>query len=269
LAILKFLFIGLILYGSLLVLVYFIQDSLLFFPDNKKFGNCLEMLKLGAKPIMLKSHGENLRLYSRGVAKARGFIVFFHGNAGSACHRYFYLEELKDTPLNFIFPEYPGYGLDRERASEPDFLKNAEALLKYIKKINTTDLPIILFGESLGTGIATYLASKYFIQGLILMNPYTSIGDIAAVHYPYLPTKLLIKNNFPAAKWATKVQCSVLILHGSQDSIIPINIAKKQANNFQTSVNFIEFPRAGHNDLMYVDPDKYWSSIREFILRGL
>jgi len=125
-------------------------------------------------------------------------------------------------------------------------------------------LPFIFFGESLGSSIATYLASKFPTKALILHTPYTSIGDLARAHYPYLLIKLLIRNDFPAKVWAKDVASPTLILHGDQDSTIPIRFAKAQAKNFTQAPQFETFPGRGHNDLNY-ENELYWQFISSFI----
>jgi pimeloyl-ACP methyl ester carboxylesterase len=158
--------------------------------------------------------------------------------------------------------EYPGYSGDLTPPSEKTILKNAEQAIRYFKSIE--DLPFVLFGESLGTTVATYLASHFEIQGLILQSPLPSLSDVGKRIYPFLPLNLLLKNNFKAKQWALKVKAKVLILHGEKDTIVPLELGRKQSLNFTPKAQFISFKNRGHNDLAIYN-DLFWTKVRNFI----
>ena len=207
---------------------------------------------------------QKYHFYLHKKEEARVWILHFHGNAGAACHRAFYIKELSDVEANIILAEYPGYSNDPKKSTERSILNNARALFHYLQSINTNNLPIILYGESLGCGVAINLALREKVAGLILQTPYTSISDIARVHYPFLPIRWLIKNNFPANTWAKEVYTKVLILHGVKDDIIPIKIGRRLVTNFPHPPQFEEFSEFGHNDLNLGNP-KYWQVVKDFI----
>ncbi|MEN8211276.1 MAG: alpha/beta hydrolase, partial [Thermodesulfobacteriota bacterium] len=142
----------------------------------------------------------------------------------------------------------------------------AADLIKHIQKVQSKKLPIYLLGESLGTGVATWLAANVQVQGLILISPYTSFVDLASTHYPWLPVNLLLKNRFSADKLAKNVNSNVLAFHGMQDNIIPIKFARKQMTNFSCTKKLIEFDNAGHNDITITGRTIIQKEVKKFIL---
>ncbi len=253
-----------IAYCLFVIVIYFTQGSLLFFPDNRDFSACPELETYNSHPHIIQQGNEEIRFYLRHQTDAKAWVIHFHGNAGGACDRSFVLENLGDLALNIILAEYPGYAGDANKPGEKAFLSNARALLNHVEEQNNHDLPIFLYGESLGTGISIKLASEFDIEGLILQSPYTSIAEVGQHHYPYLPVKLLAKHKFTADKWAKEVKSDVIVLHGKRDRIIPIEFGKKLSTSFTGKVDFQEFPDRGHNDMVNDNPH-YWNAIRSFL----
>ena len=259
---LKFLIPLLSFYVFLIVVIYLIQDKILFFPDHTPINKCAIIDKFTATAETLDFKGQQLNFYLKENENAKAWLIHFHGNAGRACDREFVFQELNNLPLNLVIMEYPGYSGEKTRPSQKAFLENGEAALEYF--ISKQKLPIYLFGESLGTGIATYLATKFEVKGMILQAPYPSLGEVGEKAYPFLPVNLLIRNNFPAKDWAPKVNTKVLFLHGEDDSIIPLTLGKKQAENFRSGYDFQVFKGKGHNDLTFYN-DELWDKVRSFI----
>lgn len=256
-------------YVALVVLVFIFSDRMLFFPDKRSFGDCGEAKRLGAVSGVFDYQGEKLRFYRYSNPGAIASVVLFHGNAGSSCDRSFYIEELRELPIDIILAEYPGYSNDDIRPSEERIFKNASALYHYLESQHDKGHRIILYGESLGTGVTIKLASlNETVAGVILQTPYTSIVDLAKFHYPYLPGGLLRKNTFMSQQWAEKVDQEVLILHGTRDNIIPLQNARKLAQFFPRPPRFVEFEGYSHNDLNYMNP-AYWSHVKTFIRKLL
>jgi pimeloyl-ACP methyl ester carboxylesterase len=255
------------LYLVVVFLAYLFQAKLLFFPDNRKLLECQGAKQLGFQVIENRYRNQDVRFLLKTDPLARANLIFFHGNASSACDSLPYYIEMKDLRLNFIMASYPGYEGDNHKPGQENFLKNGEALFDYLKGQNYGHLPMVLFGESLGTGVATYLASVRPADGLILKSPYTSISEIGAYHYPFLPISLINQNVFPAYLWAPAVKCSVLVLHGTDDQTIPIKFGQKQAGFFKSQVRFVAIQGAGHNDISNSGDRIIWKEIGDFINR--
>lgn len=265
---------GLGLYSAFAGVLYFSQEHLLFHsPAGQVFGRCVEARQESQSRVILgKKNGESVRMYLRSLPKAQGWLLFFHGNASTACD---YLRDFAWTQagleLNYAFIEYPGFAEESPRsAPQEEFLRSSLAAFDFIAQDeNTHRLPIFLYGTSLGSGPATYVASERPAAGLILRSPYTSIVDIAAHRYPLVPVRHFLRWPFPAENWAAKVLAPVLVLHGTDDKTIPYKIGKAQAANFKNLDHLVTFEGAGHNDVATRNPERYWGEIRQFILRVL
>ena len=216
------------------------------------------MMGLGAKPTEIGP----IRYYFKEHPNPKGVFIMFHGNGGSACDRYDYLESLQSLPLHFVFIEYPGYAGDRARTSEKRILEQA---LHIADHFSENKIPLYIFGESLGTAPATYVAAKREVGGLILMSPFTSISDVAQHHYFYLPVKYIIRNPFKAYQWAPQVKASTLVLASPTDEVVPFKFTKKVMEYFTTPPKLIEFPDTSHNFMSVMNSDLFWTSIKDFL----
>jgi len=252
-------------YLMFVIALYFFQNKLLFFPDDLDFNQCPYLDASNIHSIQKIVEKQKIRYYLVSHEKPKAYFIYFHGNAGSACDRIPFAFEHKSFHVNFIFPEYPGYSNDTKKISEKIILKNAQLLLAEIQKQNIDEIPIILFGESLGTGIATYLASKMNVSALILQSAFTSLVSLGKYHYPFIPVKYLLKNKFKAYQWAPKVSCPVLSFHGQKDQIIPFKIGYEQFQNFNSSKKFVPLESAGHNDVQILYQSLLHSSIQQMI----
>lgn len=225
-------------------LFFIFQKSLLFFPNQSNLKFC----PLVNSRSIEYYEKENVRFLRAKKENAKANLIVFHGNAGSACDRGYYIEAFSSLPINVILAEYPGYadgGVGE--LSQKSFLNSAKELMDLIQKKN---LPLFIYGESLGTGVATYLASENKVDGLLLNNAFTSISDIAKFHYPFMLIDLLNVNTFNSKKWAKKVNVTPIIFQGTVDNIIPLENVEIQVKNFKNKPIFIRVGGAGHNDLL-------------------
>ncbi|MCF8045565.1 MAG: alpha/beta hydrolase [Desulfarculaceae bacterium] len=187
-------------YCLIVVLAYFFEEKMMFFPSGQ-FKDCPEADDLGVEAVRT----DGCRYYARKVENPSFRMIFFHGNAGCACDRMYFIEMFKELDADLVVFEYPGYGGDSQKPSQQVILDEAMRLLHHLQNETSAPVPTYLAGESLGTGVATRLAAEGGAAGLILISPYTSITDVAAAHYPFLPVRLLSRNRFPAERWARTV----------------------------------------------------------------
>lgn len=254
---------GVLFYGFILAIFYFFQDRFLFFPGNTAFGDCPEM---ESRNITSERFG-NIRYYLLADPHPDSWIIVFHGNAGNACDRTYFLDLLKDFNSNIILFEYPGYGKDLSRPKQSLIIEQALELTLHVKGMNPDHLPIYLMGESLGTGVATLTAAYTEVSGLILVSAYTSIADVAQYHYPWLPVRYLLKHKFQADTCAGWIQTPVILFHGLDDDIIPVQFARRQAANFAGDKKLVEIPECGHNDILDVGEERIQKEIKGFMLK--
>ena len=233
-------------YGMIVATLYFFQEKMLFFPMGQAFGNCRQMEQYGAEAI--SSNG--IRYYLKRTESAERWIIVFHGNAGNACDRTYFFDLLTGLKSHVVLCEYPGYGGDNRKPGEKIILAQALVLVKEIKTRNKKHLPVFLLGESLGTGVATWVSSQTPVSGLILISAYTAIVDVARHHYPWLPVQYLLRDRFEASGWASETTTPAILFHGIEDDIIPIRFAKKQVENFRSDAELFEIEHCGHNDIV-------------------
>jgi len=248
-------------YSFLLAVLYFFQEKFLFYPGTTPFKNCPEMKKRSAVAV----RSGNLRYYLKQNSSPDNWIIIFHGNAGNACERTYFLDFFEAFSSNIVVLEYPGFGNDVNSPGEFLILNQALELVSHIKEQNHDSLPVYLMGESLGTGVATWVATQIDISGLILISSYTSIASVAQYHYPWAPAKYLLKHKFRAEAWAGKADAPVIQFHGTKDEIIPIEFARQQHINFNHEKKFVEIPGCGHNDILDAGKNQIQNEIYNFI----
>ncbi|HYF05552.1 MAG TPA: alpha/beta hydrolase [Patescibacteria group bacterium] len=188
---------------------------------------------------------EGTRMY---VHKATdNWVVIYHGNAGSACDRSYYLNYFSPKNFSYIIVEYAGYSNDKNSPSQSALMQNVEAANNYIKTQNPTTITVI--GESLGTALASYHSKINPPNKLLLISPFDSLSRVSQSHYWFYPTSLMLLDKFPAVKWV-KGSNNVLIIQGTMDTLIP-NIFGQALYEQISGKNksLIKIPGAGHNDI--------------------
>lgn len=242
----KTLIILLSIYSALVIFLYFIQERLIFFPDDH---TCNDL-----KSIQFE--GEKIRFIEKSYPGAKGTLIHFHGNAGGVCDRSFVIDNLKNLPLNIILVEYPGYSGE---GPFPTLKRIKENSLKTIRYFKNQGRPIFLFGESLGSSVATYVSSLEKVEGLILQSPFPSLGEVGQNAYPIFPVKWLLKDDIILKKNSTRS----LILIAQEDEVIPTKYSESQIIFFE-DVKVLRFENRNHNNLV-IDNQKLWSEVSDFL----
>jgi pimeloyl-ACP methyl ester carboxylesterase len=170
-------------------------------------------------------------------------VVYFHGNAEAASDMGWLAKWFAERGLGFVAVEYPGYGETPGAPSEDGIYAAAEAALKPLPRES-----VIIVGQSLGTGPAVEMAARGYGTRLVLLTPFTSIGDAAQLHFPWLPAKWLVRDQFDSASKASRVKVPVLVVHGDQDEVVPYVLGQRLAPMF-TQGTLMTVPGGHHNDL--------------------
>lgn len=180
-------------------------------------------------------------------------VVHFHGNGEQLGDSAYLAERFRAQGLGFFSVEYPGYGLARgAEPSESGLYAAAQAALEYLHgALGTPPERIVLFGQSLGTGVATEMAARGHGARLALVSPYTSIADMGARLLPWLPARLLVRDRFDTASKAPRLTLPVLLVHGIDDEVIPVDMSRQLARIFpRVELRLLE--GAHHNDVLQV-----------------
>jgi hypothetical protein len=180
---------------------------------------------------------------------AKGTIIYFHGNAGSLRMWGNVADNFLKHNFNVLVYDYRGYGKSGGEIDEEKFYSDAVFIFDKLKVGGNEK--IILYGRSLGSGIAANLASLREPDLLILEAPYYSMKDVASRLYPFLPVGLLLKYNFPTYKFIENVKCPIVIFHGTDDEVIYSGSSEKLKKHLKPGDEVYFIDGAHHNDLEF------------------
>ena len=216
-----------IAYIVVIIFVYFYQRNLLYHPSENNYQN--DTIQFNHQEIFIKVNDE-IKLKSWIINKdLKNFktLVFFHGNAGDLSNRIYKLNELDKLNINILLISWRGFSGNEGYPTEKNLYEDAEAAIKWLNKKKVSNSQIILYGESLGTGVAVEIASKNNFNSIILESPFTSIENSAKIYYPYLPVNFLLKDRYDSISKIKKINSPILIMHGRKDDIVPFFMGKK------------------------------------------
>jgi len=196
---------------------------------------------------------------------ARGVILFCHGNAGNISHRLDSIQIFHQLGLDVFIFDYRGYGQSEGKPTEQGTYKDAEAAWRYlIEERQVKPNEVIIFGRSLGGAVASWLAQSHTPGGLILESTFTSLPDIAAGLYPYLPVRLLLRFEYNTAEYLGRVDCPVLIVHSRDDEIMPFNHGQQLFESAKEPKKFLEITGT-HNNGFITSGKRYEDGLHTFI----
>jgi len=157
---------------------------------------------------------------------------------------------------------YPGYGGNAGEPSELSFGNASKLAYQYLLSAGVQADDIVIYGESIGSGVAVPLAANVAAKGLILEAPFSSAVDAARHHYPFFLVGLLLKDSYESVDHIAAIGMPLLVMHGSEDRIIPVELGRKLYERARLPKTFVELEGAGHNDLQMLSVDQI---AREFI----
>ena len=216
-----------LIYFFILISTYIFQRNLLYHPsENNYFGDQL-LVSVKKIKITTKDNIELLSWYHNKNTNDYKTILFLHGNAGSLENRIHKINHFKDMNVNFLLLSWRGFSGNKGKPTESGLYEDARSAVRWLKSNGITEKNIIIYGESLGTGVATEIAQNKNFAGIILESPFTSMIDAGKDKYPYLPVKLLLKDKYESNKKIKNIKSPILIMHGMVDNIVPFDMGKK------------------------------------------
>jgi uncharacterized protein len=216
-----------VIYFLVLVFLYFYQRSLLYHPNENNYSGDKISVDIEKVKIQTADNIELLGWYHEKNLKDYKTLVYFHGNAGSLENRIHKLNHFQDMNINFLIIAWRGFNGNKGKPSERGLYLDGKSAIDWLKKKGVDEKNLILYGESLGTGVATHLAQNKNYAGVILETPFTSMIDAAKNFYPYIPVNLLLKDKFENYKKVKNINSPILIMHGEVDQIVPFSMGKK------------------------------------------
>ena len=255
-------------YAVLAAALFIYQPNLLYFPDmpTRQIQATPDVIGLEFDTITLTtSDNEQLHAWFVPADPARGTLLFCHGNAGNISHRLDSIRLFHELGLSVLIFDYRGYGQSTGKPTEKGSYRDADAAWQYL--VEQRDIPperIFLFGRSRGAGIAAELATRQAAAGVILESAFTSVPDVAAELYPWLPVRWMSRYQYNNRKKLADIHSPVLIVHSRDDEIISYVNGEQLFATTNEPKQFLEL-RGGHGDGFLVSGDSYVRGIDVFI----
>lgn len=246
--------IAIITYVLIIALMYVTQRNYLYIP-YQVFPNQPALIGVGDMDVITVTTSDGLELralYKAPATPSMPVIVLFHGNGGSIAIRGFRARDFIDHGgYGFLLSEYRGYAGNPGKISEQGLYDDARAYMKFLTvEQGISQNRIVLYGESLGTGIATQMALEYAdIRALVLEAPYTSMPAVAQKHMWWLPTYWLLRDRYNNADKIAGVKAPLLVLHGQKDGVVPYSHGLKVFQNAKTDKRMESFSEGNHVNL--------------------
>jgi fermentation-respiration switch protein FrsA (DUF1100 family) len=235
-------------YALVLALMYVFQRSLMYFPDRVRTPPAAAGLAQAEELTLISADGERLIAWYVPPRGSKPLVIYFHGNGGALNLRADRFRWLAADGVGVLGLSYRGYGGSSGTPSETGFILDAAAAYEFAAA-RVPPAQIVLWGESLGTGVAVALAAERQIGGLILDAPFTSAADIGASAYPFIPVRWFIKDSFRSDQRIRRVKAPLLVLHGERDDIIPIRFGERLFASANEPKQLVRFPLGGHVNL--------------------
>ena len=225
------------------------EDLTLITPDNKRINAWYIPAKI---PENIQGNKQDTKT-----------ILFFHGNAGNISHRLETIKIYNQLGFNFLIFDYRGFGISTGKPSELGTYLDADTVWQYlIDEKKLVPAQIILAGRSLGGGVAAELAKKVRPAMLILESTFTSMTEVSAKHYPFMPTSLIVKHEYETNLKLKDIHCPVVFAHSTNDEVIPFDHSQRNFAAANEPKQFITL-RGGHGSGFLLTKKDYISGLQK------
>jgi fermentation-respiration switch protein FrsA (DUF1100 family) len=263
----------LVLFVVVSLYLYLNQTNLIHLPD-------VPTRRLDATPSQVGLNFESVELLTKDGVKLHGWFIphetpratllFFHGNAGNISHRLESLALFNGLGLAVFIIDYRGYGNSEGSPSERGIYEDAQAAWRYLTETRAIpDQKIILFGRSLGGAIAAYIAAEKKAMGVVLESTFTSVPDMAAELYPWLPARRLARYYYNTNERMDAINSPVMVVHSRHDEIIPFDHGRALFQRANEPKRFLELS-GDHNYGFMQELDRYrdhWDDFISFLIK--
>ena len=215
-----------LIYLTITFVLYYSQRSLLYHPSENNYSGDNLMVSIDKVKILTDDNIELIAWYHKKKDNYKT-ILFLHGNAGSLENRIHKINHFKDMDVNFLIVAWRGFSGNKGKPTENGLYIDAKSAVKWLTNKGVNEEDIIIYGESLGTGVGTEIAQNKNFAGIILESPFTSMVDAGADKYPIFPIRLLLKDKYESDKKIKNIKSPILIMHGEVDKIVPFWMGKK------------------------------------------
>lgn len=255
-----------LLYAGICALLYFNQDGLLFHPKPSSKHDIAEILKtypeFDTLCFTMKDDNRTYGFISKDTLKEKlPLILYFGGNAEEVSHLAEYKSYFPNAKM--VMLNYRGFGLSKGLISEKTMF--SDALEAYDKLMTMPEInadKVMVIGRSIGTGVATYVASQRKTKATVLITPYENMIDVAFEKYPFVPIGLLIKHPFESDKYAKTISTPVLALIAKNDEVIPKHHAYNLMSVWKGKTTVLEVDEDHHS---IMGNEAVWQRIEQFV----
>lgn len=249
----RWLKIAVILYAGIGIAVYYLQDYLLFHPEpltkssSYQFDQPFKELNI---PFDKESNLNIIRFLPAADSSfpVKGAVLYFHGNKKNIRHYAAYARQFTQRGYEVWMPDYPGFGKSTGELTEERMHAYAQQTYKLARASFAAD-SLVLYGKSMGTGIAARLASETVSRLVILETPYYSIHSLFSRYLPVYPVSRMIKMELPTYRYLPLIKAPVLIMQGTDDGVVPYDNAIRLQPLLKSMDRFIRIEGGSHNDL--------------------
>jgi len=247
-----------IVYAMVVGILWFMQDTMLYHrSDGAPMLNDPTLLPKRGIVCLATEDGLNLRSWYFRAARADApVVVFFHGNAGDIGNHLPFAKFLIEAGYGVLAVEYRGYGGNPGTPREAGLIADGRAAFAFVAAQGIPDSAIVLYGESLGTGVAVQLAAEHHVRAMILRSPYTSIAEVAALQLPYIPARWLVRDRFDSLARIGANNAPLFIFHGAHDTLIPLALGRKLFAAAHEPKTWLTVEGAGHNDVQTPEAER-------------
>ena len=238
-------------YITLIGIAYIFQRKLMYFP--LKTHPSLESLERLYTEVHTQTKGQ-LKLTHWYAKQGQPYIVVFHGNGGNIEGRGYRFKFLVDQGYSVLLVGYRGYGSNPGQPTEQNLISDSALVLEWLfKQEGISAEEVVLFGESLGSGVAIALASQYPVKALIFDGTYSSAVEVGQSAYPFLPVRWLLKDTWDSQSRIQKVKSPLLFIHSKKDSVVPFRFAHKLFQVANEPKKYIWLDGSDHNSNLEIE----------------
>jgi fermentation-respiration switch protein FrsA (DUF1100 family) len=228
------------------------QDALVYHPDRASPGPAADVLDDGADVVLTTDDGLELEAWlvapTAGAPDRRAAVLVAPGNGGNRLGRADLAGHLVERGFTVLLLDYRGYGGNPGRPSEAGLVRDARAGQRALASRGYPADRTVYLGESLGAGVVAALQADVPPAGVLLRSPFTSLADVAAHHYPFLPVRALLRDRYPVLEHVRASDVPVTVVHGDRDDVVPPAQSAAVADAAPRLVEHLVVPGAGHND---------------------
>lgn len=245
------------------------ETSMLYYPD-RNLTQTPESARMAFEDLQLKTvdgvqiHGWFIPAPARGT---NWTVLLFHGNAGNIGDRLEKIAILRELGCDVCIIDYRGYGRSAGEPEEAGTYRDAQAAYDYLtQQRHVPAARLIVYGESLGSGVAVELATRVPVAGVIMDEPFTSIGDVAQKMIPILPIRYLVRNKYDNLGKIGRINAPLLVFHSHEDELFPYSYSERLVAAAREPKRLIAL-NGGHNDAFMVSADIFKSGLAQFLHR--